>query len=144
MPELLASRGELEELCAFALGQDGVAGVAIISFDNSVAILGRVPAVMTTEAPGPISVANIVRITVPIRLHPGKEVIVVILLNERNGLANARIIRIPAVQERGDAIVSLRFITVRASQGKNRVGLDVGQFAVQVPERDGQIDLIAG
>ena len=62
------------ELLAAALGQNGVAGVAIAGLDRFVAVGGFVQAVVAPKAAGPFFVAEIIRIGPPVRFHLRKEV----------------------------------------------------------------------
>ena len=61
-----------------------MAGVAIVGFDGSFAIGGRVLAIMAAEAARPIFVANVVWINLPTSLHLREEVVEVNLLNGIN------------------------------------------------------------
>ena len=54
MFELLAMWGELVKLRAAALGQDGVAGVAVVGLDGPFAVRGLVLAVVAAETAGPV------------------------------------------------------------------------------------------
>ena len=88
MFELLAE-GQLLKLFAFALGDDGVAGIAVVGFDAESAIAGDVLAVVTTETALPIFVTDVVGIGAPIGFHVGKEIIGVNFLDGIDGGAHA-------------------------------------------------------
>jgi len=52
-----------------ALGEDCVAGVAVAGSDGALAVGGFMQSIVTTEAPRPIFVVDVVRVGAPISLH---------------------------------------------------------------------------
>jgi len=144
MLELLAVCAELEEFGAFPLRKDGMASIAVVGLNRAFPVFGFVATVMAPETARPVSVADVVRIDAPIGLHGWKEIVGVNLLNEWDGLADAGVIRVAIGQKGGDPIASLYFGLVRASEDVNGVGLDIGQRAIDVAQRDGQIDGVVG
>src|ERR1044071_5841713 len=81
------------EFVAAALGEDGVARVAIARLDAALAVGAYVFAVVAAETAGPDHVADVVGVFVPLRLHLRKKVVTVNLLHHVNGLANALLLR---------------------------------------------------
>lgn len=82
------------ELFAAALREDEMARIAVTGRDRVFAIGGFVIAIMTTETAIPIFVTNIIRVSTPVSLHLGKEILAINglrLRDERIGLRRIRI-----------------------------------------------------
>lgn len=73
MLEGLTAGCQLLQFRAAALGEDGVAGIAIVGFDGP-AILGLVVAIVAAETARPDHVAEVVRVNAPAGLHFWKKV----------------------------------------------------------------------
>ena len=112
MLELLAFRRELIQLRAVALGEDCVAGIAIIGLDRPLAIRSFVQTVVTPEAARPIFVADVIRIDFPTGLHLREEVVGINLLHRLDYRPNAQIARIPLGKDRGDGLPRLSLVGV--------------------------------
>jgi len=54
-----------------------MAGLAVVSLDEALAIGGFVFAVMAAETAGPVFMSNIVRVHLPTGFHFGEEVVVI-------------------------------------------------------------------
>src|SRR5450756_2605848 len=92
MFERLTAGRHLLQIRAAALREDGVAGIAVVGFNGSLAVLGLVIAIVTTETAGPDHVADVVRINAPVGLHLGEEIVPVNLLHHRDDLPDARVV----------------------------------------------------
>src|SRR5450759_4180397 len=97
MFERLAAGRHLLQIRAAALREDGVAGVAVVGFDGSLAVLGLVIAIVTTETAGPDHVADVVWINAPVGLHLGEEIVPVNLLHHRDDRPDAQVVGITSV-----------------------------------------------
>src|ERR1039458_3804403 len=132
MFELRSLGRELVQLRAVALRQDRVAGVAVIGFDGTLAVGRLVEAIMAPETPGPVFVADVVRIGLPTGFHLGEEIVLVYLLHGINRGADARVVRVILGQGSGDTLQRLGFVGIGLRQNVNGVGFDEGQPAVNV------------
>ena len=94
---------QLLQFRAAALGEDGMAGIAVVGLDGLFAVVGLVRAVMAAETAGPEHVAEVVRIHAPVGLHFRKEIVRVNPLQRGDGRFDARIVGIPFRQRGGDA-----------------------------------------
>src|SRR5688572_15404926 len=70
----VAFSAEIFELGAAALGENGVAGVAVAGCNGALAVRRFVEAIVAAEATSPILVADIVGVGAPISFHFGKEI----------------------------------------------------------------------
>ena len=115
MFEFLAAGGELQELRAASLRQDDVAGIAVVGLDCAWAVLGLVLAIVAAETAGPVHVADVIGIILPVGLHLGKEIVPVNALNDRDHCGEAWVVRITRREGSGDAVPGLAVAGVGAS-----------------------------
>ena len=107
MLEFLTSYRDLLDFGPAALGQDVMAGVAIIGLDGSLAVFGRMPAVVAAKTARPVPMANVVRIDAPVGFHPGEKVIQVNSLNCGNRLPKTCTVSVMVAKKRGNAALGL-------------------------------------
>src|SRR5580700_11682556 len=116
MGEFLSGRADLFHLLRVALGQDGVAGVAVVANDFLFAIGADVLSVVTAETTGPIFVADVVRVGSPTGFHFREKIVLINLLHGGDGGANAGVVRITIGESGGDLLHGLGFIGVGVAQ----------------------------
>src|SRR5689334_16342887 len=95
---------------------------------------------MTPETAGPILVADVVWISLPVSPHVGEEVVFVDLLDDIDRRTYPRIVAITVIEDRSDALKRLRFVSIIAGQGEQRIGFNVGQGPIDFVERHRQVD----
>jgi hypothetical protein len=76
---------EFLEILETTLGEDGMARIAVTRRDLLRSIGGLMVSVMAPETPGPLLVADIIRVSPPICLHLGEEIVPIDVLDGLNG-----------------------------------------------------------
>lgn len=105
VPEFLSGRGELIEFRARALGENCMAGIAVVRLDGKFSVFGLVQPIVTSETARPDHVTDVVGIRAPVGFHLREEIVLVNLLHRRNGVLNSRVVGVTGVQPAGDAIL---------------------------------------
>ena len=110
MGERLTMWIKLIKLRATALGQDHVTGVAVIGLDGLFAVGGFVLAVVAAETAGPVPVADVIGINLPVGLHFGEKVLAVNVLHFVDRQPHARVVGILRGQFGGDLLQSFGLV----------------------------------
>lgn len=108
---LTVGRQQLEFLAA-TLRKNRVTRVAVIGVYRAPAVSRFMHAVMTTEATGPIFVADIIRISFPARSHFREEIVFVNLLDCFNCRTDSWIISVAIGEDRCYAFESACFVGI--------------------------------